>query len=123
MMVQQYVDILQADPWVWNFLCVTAGMFINTIKVCRERDRSILTYWSAHPSRSTLSVLSVYGSYVALMITNAASAPAEFLALGYMLDSMVNRAPESKDFKAMREELADIKKCAPDCEEAHDHVT
>lgn len=108
-MVQNYVDILQADPWIWNFLCVMAGMVINTIKVCRETNRTLFEYWAAYKGHSVISLLSVWSSYIALMLTNSEASPGEFLAIGYMLDSFLNKAPESKNTVLLREEVEDLR--------------
>lgn len=108
-MVQDYVTMLQSDPWIWNFLCVMAGMVINTIKVCRETNRSLVAYWAEHKAHSIISLLSVWSSYVALMLTNAEASPGEFLAIGYMLDSFLNKAPESRQVQGLKEEIYCLK--------------
>jgi len=108
-MVQEFVDILKGDPWVWNFLAVTAGMFIHTVKTCHTSGISIAEYWKKHKARSVTAIASVYSSYLALMISDTGAGAGEFLAIGYMLDNLLNKAPESKQAQSMREELETLK--------------
>lgn len=108
-MIQEVVASLQADPWVWNFICVNAGGIIHTVKKCNELQISIAAYWRAHKARGLSALLSIYGSYLALMLTNAGAGAGEFLAIGYMLDSMVNKAPEAKHVCELREEVEKLR--------------
>ena len=108
-MIQEAVASLQADPWVWNFICVNAGVVIHTVKKCNELQISIVDYWKAHKARGLSALFSIYGSYIALMLTNSGAGAGEFLAIGYMLDSMVNKAPEPKQVVALREEVEDLR--------------
>lgn len=116
-MVTEFIEMLKADPWVWNFLAVTAGMLIHTIKTCNTSGIGILDYWKKHSGRSVTAIASVYGSYIALMISNGDASAGEFLAIGYMLDSMLNKAPESKQVLAMKTELSELK-----CKHGDHHV-
>jgi hypothetical protein len=108
-MVQEFITSLQSDPWVWNFLCVNAGIIIHTLKKCSELQITILDYWKAHKGRGLTSLLSVYGSYLALMLTNSGAGTGEFLAIGYMLDSALNKAPEPKQIQELRAEVEDLR--------------
>lgn len=108
-MIQTFVDALKADPWIWNFACVNAGILIHTVKKCAENKVSIGEYWKAYKGRGFTSLLSVYGSYLALMLTNSGAGTGEFLAIGYMLDSMVNKAPDPKDVQELKSEVEDLR--------------
>lgn len=108
-MIQHYIDALQADPWAWNFICVNAGIAIHTVKKCTELQISIADYWKTHKGRGLTALLSVYGSYVALMLTNSGAGTGEFLAIGYMLDSILNKAPESKEAQQLRAEVEELR--------------
>lgn len=50
-MIQEVVASLQADPWVWNFIRVNAGVSIHTVKRCNELQISIADYWKAYKAR------------------------------------------------------------------------
>lgn len=108
-MIQEIVTSLQADPWVWNFLCVNTGIIIHSLKKCSELQISIVAYWKAHKGRGATALLSVYGSYLALMLTNASAGTGEFLAIGYMLDSILNKAPEPKQVQELRTEVEELR--------------
>lgn len=108
-MIQEVVDVLKADPWVWNFIAVTAGMFIHTIKTCHTSGITMLDYWKKHKGRSATAIASVYSSYFALMLSNGEAGAGEFLAIGYMIDSLLNKAPESVKLQEIKAELAEYK--------------
>lgn len=110
-MVQEYIDLLRADPWVWNFLCVNAGIAIHTVKKCGEYQITLADYWRKNKARSATALLSVYGSYVALMLTNSGAGAGEFLAIGYMLDSILNKAPDSKATTELKTEVDYLRHC------------
>ncbi len=113
-MIQEYVDILQADPWVWNGICTTAGMIGHTFKRVRDLKISPLEYWATYRWRSVTAVMSIYGSYIGMMLTNPSASPGEFLALGYMLDNLLNKA-ESGEVRELKAEVESYRCENPNC--------
>lgn len=91
------VSIL-SDPLYKQVASTAAGLFLHILKKKLEYRISIKDYILQHGERTVLSMVTVVGTFAAMQSVNVGLL--EFFMLGYMCDSLVNKAPTCKQKEA-----------------------
>ena len=69
---------------------------VHYIKKCIRFEADWDTYWLTHKSQTFTAVTAAISSYIGILMTNTEASLLTFFAIGYVVDSMFNKAPASK---------------------------
>jgi hypothetical protein len=88
-----------------TFMYVLLGFFTHIIKKNLSDGVDWIRYLKEHQGRTWLAVGAGVVSWLNLLVFRPDASPAEFLAIGYIIDSIFNKAPVSDETKAKIEAL------------------
>ena len=78
-----------------SFSVTILGTLIHYVKKCIKLEADWNTYWSKHKPQTIAAIFAVLGSYFTILYTEADPSLLTFIAGGYSIDSMFNKAPPS----------------------------
>jgi hypothetical protein len=74
-------------------LITLAGLVSHIFKKSMDQEISPIKYVMMYRKRTILSLSGIISSFIALAVTHPTAGAAAFFALGYVLDSAINKAP------------------------------
>lgn len=78
-----------------SFSVTILGTLVHYVKKCIKLEADWNTYWSKHKPQTITAIFAVLGSYFTILYTEADPSLLTFIAVGYAIDSMFNKAPPS----------------------------
>lgn len=83
-----------------SFSVTSSGVVIHYIKKCIRLEADWDTYWIKHKAQTFTALTAAFSSYISILMTNTEASLVTFFAIGYVVDSMFNKAPASKKVAA-----------------------
>lgn len=84
---------VSTDVLLQSLFYTFAGVVAHVFKRSMNEGISPIKYLTLYYGRTLASLSSVATSYVGLILTTPDAGPAAFFAIGYILDSAINKAP------------------------------
>jgi hypothetical protein len=79
-----------------SYLITIGGVVMHYAKKCMRSEADWDTYWNNNKKQSAISIVAATGSYVAILLSDPGASIITFAAIGYTVDSALNKAPASR---------------------------
>lgn len=78
-----------------SFLATLFGTASHYAKKCLKTEADWDTYWQNNKKNSALALVTMIGSYFGTLLADPNASLLTFAAIGYTVDSVINKAPPS----------------------------
>lgn len=83
------------DYLLISFIATMIGTASHYAKKCLRSEADWDTYWQTHKKRTALALISVVSGYLGTLLADPNASLLTFAAIGYTIDSVLNKAPPS----------------------------
>lgn len=84
------------DYLLFSYLITIGGVAMHYAKKVMRTEADWDTYWSENKKNSLFSIAAATGSYFAILLSDPNASILTFAAIGYTVDSALNKAPASR---------------------------
>lgn len=89
-----FLDSYTIGYLVLSFVVTLVGVVSHYVKKCLKAEAEWNTYWVTHKNQTATALMAALGSYGTVLMTETNASLITYLAIGYVVDSMFNKAPK-----------------------------
>lgn len=94
------VPAFTADPLVMGIVYTLIGLLLHILRKSAEQEVTPWDYVVIHKKRTSAAFSAIASAFTTLYLSNPDAAPLEYVAIAYVLDSLINKSPTSGEARA-----------------------